>query len=264
MWSHGLFDFRFEYFGAQMPHAILTIDDFPTRNSKELLDYLHRLMLPAILFCVGDQLEGNLELSACAVKMGFVLGNHSYSHKRFSELSINEIRDELHRTESLIDKAYRRAGVKRGHKLFRFPYGDKGAGYALLGTGHRSSHEEEIQKLLRDLGFCQPVYNSRLPDTYINSRFLNEADVYWTLETRDWSANKAAGSQYTRIPDLVKQLRTKVTSICEDELQIVLMHDSWNTIDVFKTVLLELQRLNFDFLSIVGEPSPEGGHETQG
>ncbi|GEM_PF-341644 len=106
----------------------LTIDDSPSLHTDELTDYMAQRDIPALIFCRGDYLEQNPEPIIRAIHKGFVIGNHLYSHRRASRLDEAEIRQEITRTEALIDAVYVRAKVSRPFKALRFPYMDRGMG----------------------------------------------------------------------------------------------------------------------------------------
>jgi len=61
-----------------------------------------------------------------AIHKGYTIANHSYTHPHFSKISIEKAKDEISKTDELINEIYALANVERKHKWFRFPYGDKG------------------------------------------------------------------------------------------------------------------------------------------
>lgn len=80
-----------------------------------------------------------------------IIGNHSYSHPQFSELSFEDGIKEIEKCEEILNKLYRDAGVERKYRPFRFPYGDKGG-----------VHKDEYQEYFKSHGF------SKLNDTEIS------------------------------------------------------------------------------------------------
>ncbi|HEY8191255.1 MAG TPA: polysaccharide deacetylase family protein, partial [Alphaproteobacteria bacterium] len=66
--------------------AYLTIDDSPSAHTGELTVALQKRGVPALLFCRGDRMEKNPDAIVEALECGFVIGNHAYSHTRFSTL----------------------------------------------------------------------------------------------------------------------------------------------------------------------------------
>lgn len=109
-----------------MIHALLTIDDIPSRNTPEIVDCLREKGIKAVLFATGEHLERYPAEAQYAVKNGMIVGNHSYSHRAFSGLTLEEGIWEIERCEAVLDKLYEDSGVKRIFRPLRFPYGDKG------------------------------------------------------------------------------------------------------------------------------------------
>src|SRR5262245_50027868 len=116
--------------------AYLTIDDSPTKDFIPKLEYLITKRIPAVWFCEGARLEQYPDSVIIAIKAGYIIGNHSYSHPSFSTISLETAFAEIDRTHRIIEDLYARAGVKRPAKFFRFPYGDKGGltGHDVFGT----------------------------------------------------------------------------------------------------------------------------------
>ncbi len=141
----------------------LTIDDAPSIHMKEKVDFLLEHKIPALFFCPGKNIEKHRNLVVDAIKSGFTIGNHSYSHPYFSEISEAECYDEILRTEVLIDECYALAKSARPAKLFRLPYGDRGTG----------AKAEAIQRFLGTLGFTPLKADGFL-------------DTGWDWDTRDY------------------------------------------------------------------------------
>jgi len=106
----------------------LTIDDSPSNSFRSNLDFLIANEIPAVFFCIGNLMQNYWEDIIFAIRKGYQIGNHSFSHPHFSDISLQQAKKEIQQTDSLIDKAYREAGVEYYDRLFRFPYGDKGDG----------------------------------------------------------------------------------------------------------------------------------------
>ena len=68
-----------------MKAAYLTIDDSPSPDMQSKVDYLHREAIPAVFFCRGDFLEERPAAALDAIRKGFIIANHSYSHPHFSD-----------------------------------------------------------------------------------------------------------------------------------------------------------------------------------
>lgn len=70
-----------------MSKAYLTIDDVTTENTPNIIDYLSDKGITPILFSVGQLIERHWNEAIYALKKGAIIGNHSYSHPHFSELT---------------------------------------------------------------------------------------------------------------------------------------------------------------------------------
>lgn len=161
--------------------AYLTIDDSPSATMDDKLEALLDRDIPAVWFCLGDSLESNPAPALRAIEGGHLVGNHSYSHERFSDRSLERCLEEIDRTDAIIDELYARADVERPTKAFRFPYGDEGSA-----DGADPEKAAAIQSALRDLGYAKPAFDGISYDWYRNGRYPDDVDWFWTVDTRDW------------------------------------------------------------------------------
>lgn len=161
----------------------LVVDDGPARSTGLLLSQLEQAGHRAVWFIVGRKvgrfagsalerlMPSRRKILVDAVRRGFALGNHSFDHPHFSNISVPEARESICRTDRIIEEIYAQAGVRRPGKWFRFPYLDEG--------GNRAG---EFQSLLHDLGFeCPPAATERL-----DPRHRRGLDWPTTLKTSDW------------------------------------------------------------------------------
>src|ERR1044071_9016162 len=109
-------------------YAYLTIDDGPSLDFLDKLDLLDKNHIPAVWFCQGNYLEQRPDMAIEAIQRGHVIGNHSYSHPSFEQISADQGYAEIRATEAIIAELYTRASVPQKHHYFRFPYGNKGDG----------------------------------------------------------------------------------------------------------------------------------------
>jgi len=105
--------------GTQPPRSLwLTLDDGPhpalTDRILRVLD-LHRVS--ATFFMVGSKAAVHQETVRRVFAAGHRIGNHTHTHRRLSELTEPEIREELMTAHEHI------APYVVGQKLFRPPYG---------------------------------------------------------------------------------------------------------------------------------------------
>jgi len=167
----------------------VTIDDGPSSNTLKLVSYLKSNNIPAIFYCCGKNIEKYKKSIVLAIKEGFIIGNHSYSHPHFSEISLEEAYEEIRKTENLIDECYVLAKKNRPAKIIRFPYGDRGAGNSgteitagkiRLRFPLSDGQEEKVtllQNLLKKEGFTRPEFIGL---------YDPEIDSMWSLHTVDY------------------------------------------------------------------------------
>ncbi|HKR77723.1 MAG TPA: polysaccharide deacetylase family protein [Rhodanobacter sp.] len=106
--------------GPREPGALyLSFDDGPhPEHTPRLLDLLARHGARASFFLIGQRIEQHPALVERIVAEGHALGNHSYSHPLFHQLSLREQLDEVERTDRLL-QGFDHAGTHR----FRPPRG---------------------------------------------------------------------------------------------------------------------------------------------
>ena len=136
----------------------LVIDDGPSETTDALLGALERHGHRGVCFILGANLPGREGALVSAIRRGHALGNHSFSHPHFSEITLDVARDEVARTEALIGRLYAEAGQPRPGRWFRFPYLDRG-----------EANEGAFQEMLAGFGFSTPAKvlrrdRSELPD----------------------------------------------------------------------------------------------------
>ncbi len=80
-------------------------------------------------------------------------------------------------TEEFLNEAYRRAGVERSGKFFRFPN---------LNRGGTEEREKELQNYLLDKGFSKPGFENIGYDWYYKFGEHEYVDVGCTFDTKDY------------------------------------------------------------------------------
>jgi peptidoglycan/xylan/chitin deacetylase (PgdA/CDA1 family) len=174
--------------------AYLTIDDAPSVDMRQKIDFLAEKQIPVVWFCIGDLIAQRPDAVVYAIQKGGVIGNHTYTHPYCSQIELDTIYDEIRRTDALIDDIYRQAGVNRPAKYFRFPFGDKGApdpDFSFRYTGEALERKEAIQAFLRAEGFTQPAFEGI---TYAGYRSLGLLDdVDWLFEGITYAGYRSLG-----------------------------------------------------------------------
>ena len=168
-----------------MIKAILTIDDIASKNTPAIVDYLKENNIPVLMFAWGECVQRYYENAIYALQNGVIVGNHSYTHPSFSEISYEECVEEIEKTEDLLNKLYKDAGVERKYRPFRFPYGDKGG-----------DKKDVLQKYLKDKGFDK-LCDKQVPYKWWSERGLDrDIDTFWTFDFTEYMIRKDSG--YTK------------------------------------------------------------------
>jgi Predicted xylanase/chitin deacetylase len=162
--------------------AVLTIDDIASRNTTAIVDYLNSKGITALMFAVGQNVERYYDNAVYALQHGMIVGNHSYSHPAFSEITLAEAKDEIAKNEALLDKLYSDAGVERRYRPFRFPYGNKGG-----------ANREALQEYFRANGFSK-LRDDAIPYEYWRKAGLDrDIDTLWTFDFAEYNIRPGTG-----------------------------------------------------------------------
>lgn len=254
-----------------MKKAYLTIDDAPSRDFAGKMEFLHRRGIPALFFCEGRYIQQRERELCVAIERGFLIGNHSFGHPRFSDLSLEECKREILHTDELIDYLYRRMGQQRPAKYFRFPYLDGGgnAGSAMYaGRGGPASelyrYEEdgryrELQKYLWELGYRQPQFEGIDLKYFSDQYLLTSVDVRCTYDQAEYWLHKTdapcgLSTEAAILARIEEDLPYEGRSLnCEDTVDIVLVHDHEHTTHLWYRIMERYIEKGIQFMRI---PAP--------
>jgi len=168
-----------------MNTALLTIDDFSSKNTPAIVDYLKEKGIKIIFFAEGRKVEQFYEEAKYALKNGMIIGNHSYSHPHFSEITLEEGIAEIEKCEEVLNRLYADCGVERVWRPFRFPFGDKGG-----------ANKEALQKYFKEKGFHK-VDDTQFDYPWWKEFGLSEEiDTFWTFDFGEYMIRP--GSDYTK------------------------------------------------------------------
>ena len=111
----------------------ISFDDGPdSRWTPKILDILEEKKAPGVFFVIGDEANKRPDILRREFAEGHEIGNHTFTHPKFDEISHTQIRWELNLTQRLIESTL---GVKT--ILFRPPYG----------IDHQPEYAEEVAQL---------------------------------------------------------------------------------------------------------------------
>ena len=247
----------------------LTIDDGPSKDFREKVDFLSLRGISAVFFCLGENLEKQEEDILYAITKGFTIGNHSYKHKHFSDMDFEECKDSILKTDEIIELMYQCSCMRRPMKLFRFPHFDQGGDNSGLAYENKWAKPESewfiyeredkrtaLQSFLRGLGYIQPRFKG------INMKFFNDktllegVDVRCTFDQMEYYLEKEnAPYGMSKEETIMQRIDENVpyggrTLNCPKTSDIILVHDHEETSELFYKIINRYQEKNFEFLKI--------------
>ena len=243
---------------AQSRTVALTIDDLPfvTASSthptqpvdagqaaaanRKLLDALARHHVPVTGFVIQKDVEdlglasGTQILSEWTTR-GFDLGNHSYAHPDFNDLTIEQFEDQIIRGETTFVPLMKAAGRKP--EFFRFPYNH---------TGDTKEKQDAMAAFLAQHGY-------RLAPC--------------TIETSDWMFNMAYGLMLERHDDAsASRLQGDYLAFTSAQIdyfgrlnrqvlgydppQIMLIHDNQLNADMIEQLLTLFEKKQYRWVTL--------------
>ncbi|MEI5906009.1 polysaccharide deacetylase family protein [Bacillus spongiae] len=183
--------------------VLLTIDDAPDKHSIEMAQTLKDLQAPAIFFVNGHFLDTPEEQEVLKEihKMGFPIGNHTYSHSNLSDLNEEKQREEILSLNDIIEEI-----TGERPKFFRAPFG--------VNTDFSKAVVAEENMVLMNWTYgydWEAEYQNKesITDIMVNTPLLsNGANLL--MHDRSWTNDALA--------DIVKGLREKDYEIIDPYL----------------------------------------------
>jgi len=162
--------------GGSPKKLVLSFDDGPDpRWTSKILDILKAKHAPAVFFVVGEEANQYPDILKREYAEGHEIGNHTFTHPEFDQISKTELKWQLNLTQRLIEST---VGVKS--ILFRPPYG----------IDHQPEYAQEVAQLpfAQDMGYL--IVGQRVdPDDWSTSDGKNqiptEEIVHNVLEQAD-------------------------------------------------------------------------------
>ena len=232
--------------------AYLTIDDGPTEDMKEKINFLDSKGIKAIWFCQGRELEKFPDQAIYAIKKGHIIGSHSYDHPNFSEIDLEEAKNQIEKTDKIIDDLYSQAGISRPIKVFRFPFLNNGSKDEYQETDWNNEHVKAIQKILADLGYKQPKFENINYKWFKKAGFDKCLNVDCSYDSFDWCLEEGEEMfGYYDLPTVLARIDEDVTEGGRglnnpSSNEIIMMH-SWIQIDAFKALINKILDKNIKF-----------------
>jgi peptidoglycan-N-acetylglucosamine deacetylase len=216
--------YEIDQIGAVANKLAISFDDGPDpRWTPKILDILKEKNVPASFFVIGEEASKSPGLLRREFAEGHSIGNHTYTHPVFDEISPTQLRWELNLTQRLIESTL---GVKS--ILFRPPYG----------IDHQPEYAEEVAQLpgAQDMGYLivgqkidphdwrQP-YGKQVPAQEIIDGVMQQAKAGNIILFHDGGGDRsqtvaalpviidelrARGFQLVAVPELINKTRADV------------------------------------------------------
>lgn len=176
-----------------------------------------------------------------AIRAGQIIANHSWSHPHFSEIDFEEGKDQIARTDSLIEELYAAAGLDRQYKWFRFPYFDRGGKFAA-----------QYQDYLRQQGYSHPAWTD-LTYQYFHE-YREAADWPATLDCMEWVYGSRHEDTYhlSSMADIQCRILgddpERGLGFHADSADIILIHDHEKSDDRFTALIEFFTEQGVDFI----------------
>lgn len=174
--------------------VLMTIDDAPDKRSVEMAETLKELNVPAIFFVNGHFLDSEVEKANLKKihDMGFIIGNHTYSHTSLKTLSEEQQREEILSLNEIIEEV-----IGEKPKFFRAPFGEN--------TDFSKALVKEEGMLLMNWTYgydWEKAYTEAAPlaDIMVNTPYLR-GGANLLMHDREWTAEA--------LPGIVKGLESK-------------------------------------------------------
>lgn len=180
----------------------LTFDAGPSNHTPTLLKILKEKKVPVTFFLLGHHhVDKYPELVKQMAGNGNVLGNHTWTHRRLTGLKPAEIRTELDRVDTAVEKL-----TGQRPTLMRPPQGRT---------------DEKVSKVCKELGLAQVLWNDTASDyattdsALIHKRILKDASRDGIILLHDLyegtvpavpgiiDALHAQGYTFVTVPDLL-------------------------------------------------------------
>ena len=125
--------YNIDRLGGANKKIAISFDDGPDPQwTPKILDILKEKKAPGVFFIIGDQANKRPDILRREFAEGHEIGNHTFTHPKFDEISHTQLRWELNLTQRLIESTLDVKTI-----LFRPPYG----------IDHQPEYSEEVAQL---------------------------------------------------------------------------------------------------------------------
>ncbi|PQJ15329.1 polysaccharide deacetylase family protein [Aureicoccus marinus] len=227
----------------------ITIDDVPNTRlfqkdgyQSRFLQKLDSLQIPVAIFInehlvyKGDSLSKNFRLlSQWAEKELVTLGNHSYSHQRYSDTDFTEYSTEIDKGEKMSKSLAKK--YNKTLKYFRFPYND---------LGKDSLQHHQGRSLLKVKGYKIAPFTIESSDWMYNrvyKEFLDQGEFEKAREIGEAYVSKTL-EYFDFFEDFARKEYGRTVK------HIYLCHDNALNTDYLPLLIQKLKERDYAFISM--------------
>lgn len=243
----------------------ITVDDLPgavpatptangelrdlQRYNEEIPGILKAHHAPAIGFVNEKRLQVAGERDARAgllqhwIDAGFELGNHTYSHANFNQVSLQEMEDQTIRGEVITRSLMKAAG--KPERYFRYPY---------LFTGPTAELKEAFEAFLKSRGYKNAPVTVDNAD-YMFNDILHDAEAKGDTKLADQAKGEYLQFAQTEF-EYSEESSRKLFG--REIPQVFLMHDNEINTETLDQLLRLLEKRGYRFVTLdeaLGDPA---------
>ncbi len=89
---------------SNKPIIALTFDDGPSKYTKQIVGLLKKYNCNATFFVLGNKVKIYKDTIKESISNGNEIGNHSYNHKWLSRLKVEDIKEQINKTQDILKK----------------------------------------------------------------------------------------------------------------------------------------------------------------
>ena len=231
----------------------ITFDDLPyvelgsqnlsgaQRVTRELLRVLKKYKVPVAAFVnegklqVTGEIDARIALLQMWIDAGAILGNHTYSHPNFNNLTVEQFEDEINRGEVVTRR------LMRSHEPYQLYFR-----HPMTHTGDTRAKKEAIEKYLAARGY------KVTPHTIENSDFIFNALYLDALRKHDEATARRLRREYLdftiAVTDFAERISPKIFG--REVTQTLLIHANDINADCLDEMLRRLAVRGYTFVSL--------------
>lgn len=243
--------------GLPERRIVITIDDLPgavpgsdraagklhdlQRNNRQILEALQKHNVPALGLVIESKLQVHGERDARAtildqwIEKNMELGNHTYSHTHFSDLSLQQFEDDTVKGDVVTRSLLTARG--KSERYFRYP---------ALDRGHSPENRSAFESFLKERGYEIAPVSVENADYQFNDVLV---DARTHHASRLAAETKSLYLQHTEaVLDYVEASSRMLFG--REVPQVLLIHDNELNAELLDTLLTMLEHRGYHFIRL--------------